>query len=278
MQQPSLIEAKRQMIRHKQGLSERFAPLIPLWWPSGQAQSAPLFFSGQGPQPVAIWRSSWTDPNALYFAIKAGGANYNHAHMDAGSFVLDLDGVRWAKDLGLQPYHTLESRNIDLWNMKQNSPRWRVFRLSSDSHNTLTIDGELHNATGMATLKAADANGAQIDLSPVLSVAATRRVQLTHNTVQLHDELSGAQPGSRIRWAMNTEASISIEANTATLSSGSKTLRIRFSGIPVALEVRDISQPRAEYDAENKNTRQLIAHAPADTHGNWRLEVNFARN
>ena len=282
LQQPALIEAKRQMIRNKQGLSDRFAPLLALWWPAGKAQPAPLFFSGRGPQPVAIWRSSWTDPNALYFAIKGGGANHNHAHMDAGSFVLDLEGVRWARDLGLQAYHTLESRGIDLWNMKQNSPRWQVFRLSSDAHNTLTIDGKLHSATGMAALKSADANSALIDLSPVLGVAATRRVQLAGDAgrlqVQLQDEVRGAQPGSRIRWAMNTEASISIQGDTATLKSGSKTLRARFSGSPATLEVRDISQPRADYDTENKNTRQLIVHAPADAGGNWRLDVRFSRD
>lgn len=278
LQQPALIEAKRQMIRDKQGLSERFLPLVALWWPTGPARSAALFFSGQGPQPVAIWRSSWTDPDALYFAIKAGGAHHNHAHMDAGSFVLDLDGVRWARDLGLQSYQTLESRGIELWNMKQSSPRWQVFRLGSDAHNTLTIDGKLHSATGMATLKTANASGALIDLGPVLGVAATRRVQLAADSVQMQDEVRGAAPGSRIRWAMTTEASISIEGNTATLKSGSKTLRVRFSGSPVTLEVLDISRPRADFDTENKNTRQLIAHAPADANGNWRLEVSFARD
>lgn len=278
LQQPALIEAKRQMIRNKQGLSERFAPLAALWWPRGQAQAAPLYFSGQGPQPVVIWRSSWTDPNALYFAIKAGGAKHNHAHMDAGSFVLDLDGVRWAKDLGLQSYHTLESRGIDLWNMKQDSTRWKVFRLNSDAHNTLTIDGKLHSATGMATLKAADATGALIDLSEVLGVEAMRKVQLIEQTVQMQDEISGARSGNLIRWAMTTEASVSIEGNIATLRSGSKTLSVCFSGMPVQLEVLDISQPQADYDAINKNTRQLIAHAPADSNGEWRLNVRFARD
>jgi len=33
---------------------------------------------------------------------RAGSAGLNHGHMDAGSFVLDAGGVRWACDLGAQ--------------------------------------------------------------------------------------------------------------------------------------------------------------------------------
>jgi hypothetical protein len=280
LHQPALIEAKRQMIRSKQGLSERFAPLAALWWPKpAQSQPAALHFAGQGPQPVAIWRSAWSDPNALYFAIKGGGANHNHAHMDGGSFVLELDGVRWAKDLGMQDYNSLESRGIDLWNMKQSSPRWQVFRLSSDAHNSLSIDGTLHNALGMATLSMQNDKEALIDLAPLLGVKqATRRTRVDGMAVQLDDEVLGAPPGAEIRWAMNTEAAITLNGNAATLKAGGKTLHVRFAGTPVTLEVRDISQPRKDYDTPNPNTRQLIARAPASAEGSWRLNVRFSRD
>jgi oligo-alginate lyase len=277
--QQAFLAAKREMIRKGQGIGDRFAALSVLWWPADGAGAPPLpAFAGQGPQPVAIWRGSWTDPNTLWFAIKGGGAAHNHAHMDAGGFVLDMDGVRWAKDLGLQDYNGLESRGIDLWNMRQNSSRWRVFRMGSDAHNTLTIAGRPHSATAMAGLRMANANEASIDLASVLGVPkATRRVRFLGDAVELDDRIEGAAQGDEIRWAMCTEAQIRIDGDTAILALGGKTLHVRFSGGTVRLEVRDISAPRTEIDHPNPNTRQLLATAPAGADGSWALGVRFSR-
>jgi len=49
---------------------------------------------------VASFRSSWDDPNALFVAVKGGDNKYPHAHLDLGSFVLSVGGVRFAADLG----------------------------------------------------------------------------------------------------------------------------------------------------------------------------------
>ena len=35
--------------------------------------------------------------------------------MDAGSFVFELNGVRWAIDPGVQDYNALEQAGFDLW-------------------------------------------------------------------------------------------------------------------------------------------------------------------
>ncbi|MFY8042402.1 MAG: heparinase II/III domain-containing protein, partial [Rhodoferax sp.] len=282
LQQPALVTSKLEMIRRKQGLSERFAPLIALWWPAAGGSEAALHFSGQGPQPVAIWRSSWTDPNALYFAIKGGGAAHNHAHMDAGSFVLDQDGVRWAKDLGMQDYNSLESQGIDLWNMRQDSPRWKVFRLGSDAHNTLTIDDQPHSATGMATLAVQGEQDGVIDMSAVFQAGqltrALRSVRVEPQTVTLSDRVTGLRPGRSVRWAMATEAAISLQGQQVALTFAGKHLQLRFSGTPVTLEVRDISRPANPLDSANPNTRQLLAHAPVAADGSWDLTVHFSRD
>ena len=276
LQQPALLNPKRDMIRRKQGLHERYAPLVALWWPVRENSTLPpLRFIGQGAQPVAIWRSSWSDPDTLWFAIKGGGAHHNHAHMDAGSFVLDWGGVRWARDLGMQDYYSLESQGIDLWNMKQSSPRWMVFRQSSAAHNTLTVDGQLHRVDGMASLQTLDPQTVEIDLTSVLGIPTMRRAHFTGNTVQLDDAIHAAPPGSLIRWAMNTEAAISLHGNHARLQIGDKTLIIHFSGMPVDLSVLDISQPRSTFDQSNPNTRQLVAIAPVDAVGRWQLRVRF---
>ena len=273
--QPALLGAQRGLIRRNKGLTERFAPLSALWWPDAEGGSTPpLDYAGQGVQPLAIWRSAWGDQNALWFAIKAGGANCNHGHMDAGSFVLDVFGVRWAKDLGLQEYNSLEQRGIALWNMKPGSPRWQVFRLGSDAHNTLTLDGQPHSTTGMATLSMLDARTARIDLSPVLGVPALRTARFADDAVSLDDSVKAA-PGRVVRWAMCTEAEVRIEGEGAHLSLGGQRLAVHFSGSPVTLSVLDISAPRRDYDAPNPGVRQLIATAPVPASGRWQLAVRF---
>lgn len=275
--QPALLATQRERIRRNKGLTERFAPLSALWWPdTADGRSPPLAYAGQGIQPLAIWRTAWDDTQALWFGIKAGGAHCNHGHMDAGSFVLDWGGVRWAKDLGMQDYHSLESRGIDLWNMKPGSPRWQVFRLGSDAHNTLTLDGLPHSATGMATLTMAEPRTARIDLSPVLGVPAHRTARFADDAVTLDDALD-AEPGRQVRWAMCTEAEIQIEGSTARLSLGGQQLVMHFSGTLVTLSVLDISRPRRDYDHPNPNTRQLIATAPVPANGQWRLFVRLTR-
>jgi oligo-alginate lyase len=275
--QPAWLNSKREMIRKRQGVSERFAPLSILWWPTRRSGDLPpLSFAGQGEQPVAFWRSSWVDPNALWFAIKGGGAAHNHAHMDGGSFVLDYAGLRWAKDLGMQDYNGLESRGVDLWSMKQESPRWKVFRLGSDAHNTLTVAGKPHIAAGMATLQMVKETEALIDLSSVLGLRmASRRVRFTAASVELDDSVEGATPGAFIRWAMATEAEIRLEGSTAVLIQKEKSMQVQFSGRGLLLEVRDISAAASDLDSPNPNTRQLIASAPAEADGSWRLSVRF---
>ena len=275
--QPALLATQRERIRRNKGLTERFAPLSALWWPdTAGGHAPPLAYTGQGIQPLAIWRTAWDDAQALWFGIKGGGAHSNHGHMDAGSFVLDWGGVRWAKDLGMQDYHSLESRGIDLWNMKQGSPRWQVFRLGSAAHNTLTLDGQAHSATGMATLTMAEPRTARIDLSAVLGVPAQRTARFADNAVTLDDTVD-AVPGRMVRWAMCTEAEIQIEGSMARLSLGGQQLLVQFSGTPVTLAVLDISQPRRDFDHPNPNTRQLIAVAPVPADGQWRLSARLTR-
>lgn len=282
MEQPALLASLRQMIQTRQGLSDRFAPLSALWWPvQGNGTLSSTAFSGQGKQAVAIWRSAWQDPNALWFAIKAGGAAHNHAHMDAGSFVLDLDGVRWAKDLGMQDYNSLESRGIDLWNMQQNSSRWQVFRLSALAHNTLTFDQQPHHAAGMATLRMMEEREALIDLTPALlpgsARQASRRVRFLGDAVQMTDEILGTRPETSIRWAMTTEAEVQIDGNAAMLSQKGKRLAIQFEGSALQLGVLDIATPRHDYDAPNPNTRQLVVTGKPLSDGSWRLQTRFTR-
>ena len=60
----------------------------------------PLAWKGESDNPVAIFRGGDSDPRQYYFGGKGGRGSVNHGNMDAGSFVFELDGVRWVVDPG----------------------------------------------------------------------------------------------------------------------------------------------------------------------------------
>ena len=70
---------------------DRFLALAAFWLPDpaeAKVKTLPLHFLGTGYSPIAIHRTGFQTKD-LYLGIKAGQANVNHGHMDAGSFVID---------------------------------------------------------------------------------------------------------------------------------------------------------------------------------------------
>jgi len=156
-------------------VNDRLLPALLLWKGNIQldkiAHPKESMWVGTGKNPIAMMRTSWTDPNAIYVATKGGSASINHAHMDIGSFIMEANGVRWAMDFGMQDYESLESKGVKLWGRTQDSERWNVFRLNNYSHNTLSIDSQLQQVSGHAAIIASgkEANNmfAALDLSSV---------------------------------------------------------------------------------------------------------------
>ena len=181
-------------------------------------------FSGEGPVPVVLVRTGWKgSPEERYLAFKGGSASYNHGHMDAGSFVYDAFGLRWACDLGTQPYaeveKALKAAGGYFWSMKQHSYRWKVFRMSNYAHNTLTVNSQQHNVAGRASLvKVVDtdvARGGTLDLTPVFAgqlASAVRTIYLRDDDYLYVADSLVALPGtpSKVEWRMVTDASAAV--------------------------------------------------------------------
>jgi len=68
--------------------------------------------------------------------------------MDAGSFILEANGVRWALDLGGEDYNKMRAAKLDLWNYSQNSNRWTTFRPGPESHNILRFNNARQDVSG----------------------------------------------------------------------------------------------------------------------------------
>jgi len=260
----------------------RFAPLAALWWPPAGTDAAtpalPTRWTGQGSNPFAVFRSSWTDPQALWVALKAGSAELNHAHMDAGSFVLEAGGVRWAIDLGMQDYESLESKGVDLWNKKQDSQRWTVFRLNNFSHNTLTLGAKPHRVAGHASLQGFTGDTpAVVDLTPVFAgqaAAVQRSFQVQGDgPVVITDRWRGLPPGLTVRWQMATRATVSLQGNTAVLRQDGRSLTVEARTPAATFKIEPAEPPADNYNAKNPGVQLLSFTVAAPPDGSLDLEV-----
>jgi hypothetical protein len=258
-----------------------------LFWlqplPGNLAPKAPLNWSSENDVPITIHRSSWDNAKALFVGLKAGSPSGPHGHMDAGSFVLDADGVRWAYDLGMESYHRIESRKMNLWSPDQNSDRWRVFRLSSLSHNTLVIDGQLQLARGKAKV-AAFSDGPEphttLDLSPVYTNASQvlrTGALLPSGEFRLTDALKGLRPGARVRWGMVTKARPdAARTGPLVLREAGKQLRLTPLHDPAtAWRTYETAKTPNEWDSPNPGTVMVGFEAVAPASGELTLSVLF---
>jgi hypothetical protein len=262
------IESFKDIQAEKEGSGDRFLPFLLIWAPTFKEVKAPtqLDWKGDGRTPVALLRTGWF-PDSLFLGIKGGSPGSNHAHMDIGSFVLDLNGVRWAVDLGAQDYNSLESKGVDLWNRGQDSQRWTVFRLNNYSHNTLTVDGKLQKveATSKITRFSGEGNAfAIVDMSPTYEgqlLHAERGARLFGSAVLIQDEVTALEQETAVQWGMTTQAQVTISADKhrATLAQDGKELTLQvLSPTTAELSVLDVEKPPQDYDAANPNTRRIV--------------------
>ena len=287
---PALVCFQAEILRHKLARTasgqkdDGLNPLLAFWL-EGLPQeipvpTLPLAWHGDGPNPVGVFRSSWTDTNALFLAFKGGSASVNHAHMDAGSFVLDADGVRWASDLGAQDYNSIESKGWALFNMKQDSDRWRVFRLNNFSHNTLTLGGQLHSAKADARIISFNANSATVNLTAIFGGQAGSVLRHFHvsddRRVDIRDDIATASPGLTVRWQMVTHAKISADQNTATLRLAGKSLTAKIiSPAGATFEIASAQPPDDGVNEPNPNTQILVVNTAVPAAGNLTLEIEL---
>ena len=260
-----LLERELASIRDSKGREQgdRIFPLVLVWAKAGLKRKEPatLNWLGQGQNPLAVFRSSWTDPNAVFLAIKAGTPSASHAHLDIGSFVLDADGVRWSLDLGAQDYNALEQRGVNLWDSRQGSERWSLFRYHNRGHSTLLIDDAEQVVASQAPISdfSADSKNAYavVDLSATYAgqlAGATRRFALQPDRrVVIEDQLTGGAKPAKVRWGMVTPARLKADgSNRAWLEKDGKRLRFEvLSPARVTIESWPADPPPRDYDARN---------------------------
>ncbi len=270
---PSLLWVERSRLMNAQGrnfVGNRLLPAIFLWSGGTHINNVKpptsTMWTGKGKVPVALIRTSWTDPAAIFVGFKGGAANVNHAHMDIGSFVMEADGVRWAMDFGSQEYESLESKGLSIFGRTQDAQRWTIFRYNNFVHNTLTVNNELQKVSGYAPLTSSSAKpdfmSAVTDLTEVykgsLSKAKRGIAIVDKRYVVVRDEIETGPNETTIRWTLLTPAEVKITgANTAELTRNGKKLLLQVqSPAKVAMKTWSTDPPK-DYDAPNPGTAMV---------------------
>ncbi|KAG9085423.1 hypothetical protein FS749_004431 [Ceratobasidium sp. UAMH 11750] len=193
----------------------------------------------------AAMRTSWTDNNGVYVAIKSGNhtGHQTHGDLDAGTFVLDAMGQRWAGELGSGDY--LSEGYFQ--NEQQNSQRWLYYRKRTEGQNTLVVNNDNQNVIAQPTANfksTGEVQGSSTVMTVPDSSTAFFTTDLTstyngqsikrgvrfingRKQVLLQDDLNNVSQS--VEWRMHTNATVVIDdaKTTATLSLGGQTMQVQ---------------------------------------------------
>ena len=187
-------------------------------------------------------------------------------------------------DFGMQDYHSLESRGLNIWSGGEGGQRWDVFRYNNFVHNTLTIDGKLHNIRGHADLRsysaAPDFMNAISDISKVFDgqlAECVRGIALVDKKyVIVRDELKTTGKETTIRWTMLTSAKARITGkNTIELTKDGKKLKLEVVE-PAKVTMKTWSTTsKNDYDEPNPGTILIGFEVKAPANTNQALSVKL---
>ena len=234
----------------------------------------PEFWSGGGDEPVVIMREGQNQAGSLFLAAKGGRAADNHGNMDAGSFIFELNGVRWSLDPGNQNYNELEQiMGGGLWSSAQDSPRWSLLTKHSGGHSTLVVNGEMHLADARAPLIRRELRGGlpqfTFDLSALYGDNIKRAhrsfSKLTGTRLRIVDELEFSAMTRELSWQMITRADVFVREYGLELQQGNSRLYLRIpSRTPYEVKVISLYPPPLPYDKKIEDLNRVEIHWKRD--------------
>lgn len=233
----------------------------------------PTEWKGEGANPVVFFIGGENDPHDYYFGGKGGRGMVNHGNMDGGSFVFELNGVRWVIDPGNQSYHALEKTGFDLWGRCQDCERWTLLTKNNFGHSTISINDELHKVEGLVTLsdfKSGDQPEATFDMSPTLSgqvAGASRRfLKDSPTSLVIEDNIELSDETKLITWQLMTKADVEPIDGGAILRQDGKELKLENLSHPdLAVSMVSLYPAPLELDRQIEGLKRLEIRIPAWT-------------
>ena len=230
----------------------------------------PTAWKGDGANPLVFFTGGADDPHQYYFGGKGGRGTVNHGNMDGGSFVFELNGVRWVVDPGNQNYEDLEKTGFDLWGKSQNSQRWTLLTKNNFGHSTLSVNGQLHRVDGMATItdfKNGATPEATVDLTAafgdLLTSAHRRFVKESPTSLLIEDRIIPSEKTEEVTWQLMTTADVTIQPNGAMLQQDGKSLLIENLSHPdIQFSVISLDPAPLALDRQIKGLKRIELRIP----------------
>ena len=239
----------------------------------------PAAWAGRGHNPIAIF----TGENDYYFGGKGGRATTSHGNMDAGSFIFELEGVRWSIDPGNQDYHELEQTGFDLWGSCQDCQRWTLITKNNFGHSTLTVNDQLQKVNGEATLiefKEGSRPEAIFDITaPYQGLLKSAKRTFTKDgasSITITDDIETSAETKTIRWQMMTTADVELTKGGAILRQNGKTLKLNNLSHPdYQLSLVSYDPAPMELDRQIKGLKRIDLIVPAWTFKNGKGAIKI---
>lgn len=247
--------------------------------PSGKQSATPdLDRVFRSPVAIAVFRSAWNDPNALFLGAKGGYNQVNHGQLDLGNFELDALGVRWARDLGSDDYNL-----PGYWEKKKGGDRWKIYRMRAISHSVPILGGKDQDEEAVATVVKSKTGGDSpfvvIDLTsayPQFADKTTRGIRMVNErrSILVQDEFEIQKPCS-VEWGMMTDATIETKpGGSAELTLKGKKMIARVLS-PAGAEFTVESAEQKKPEKQNKGVSRLLVRLPSAS-GSVRVAVLLA--
>lgn len=236
-------------------------------------QKLPTAWKGDGANPIVLFNGGDNDPHQYYFGGKGGCGRVNHGNMDGGSFVFELNGIRWSIDQGSQGYNKLEEAGFNLWSHAQNSDRWTLLAKNNFGHSTISVNNQLHVVDGKTTIidfKDGDKPEATMDLSPafgnLLKSAQRRFVKDSPTSLLIEDKIELSEKTQVIIWQMMTTANIQIINGGAILKQDGKELKLEIlAPRKINISVVSLDPAPLKFDRQIEGLKRIELRIPAWT-------------
>lgn len=250
---------------------------------AAEEKALPLAWKGEGINPIVIMRDGKEN---YYFGGKGGRATVSHGNMDAGSFIWELNGVRWVIDPGNQSYHELETTGFNLWSSCQTCERWTLLTKNNYGHSTLTVNDSLHINNGFAPLldfQEGDQPRATFDLTAIfgdkLSFARRTFIKPDDQSIIIEDHVQTNENTKTITWQLITQAEVELVPGGANLKQDGKQVKLENLSHPeLSVSVISLDPAPLELDRQINGLKRLEIRIPAWSmdNGEERLRVRLS--
>jgi hypothetical protein len=231
-------------------------------------QKPPAVWIGKGKSPVAVFKGG--NNSDYYFAAKGGCGAVSHGNMDAGSFIFELNGVRWSIDPGSQSY-MIGEQGFDLWRQCQECERWELLTKNNHGHSTITVDDKRHIVDGYAIVgrsKAGKNPSVTFDLRPTfkgqLKSAFRTFTKDGERSLLIEDKIEPNENTKLVTWQLVTQADVEIVSGGAILRhDGKKLILSNISHPNIGFTVVSLDPPPHKLDKQMDNLKRVELRLPA---------------